>query len=201
MASKPKTAPKKAPAKKAVPKKTAAQKAEDAPARQSQPHTQAELDPRVEEAAAWANNAGVEAEQAIVRAAEQMTEDAPNTQEPTQQGGGGGGAALLDDENTVDVALGALCQSYSHALSLAFHDAVAGRQRRSALLQAALAHAVEEISTSKPDDFEARMKQLKAGLDVLDAPNGDDMAAYAGITQQFRDAATELMNLRSQLKS
>ncbi|WP_262689414.1 RebB family R body protein [Kordiimonas aestuarii] len=227
MASKPKStakkaAPKKAPAKKAKTGTTTASPAAASPAAASKaspqkdaarqtsapaaPPPAPEPDPRVDQAARRADVAAMEAEEAASRAAdllkeaeEEALEAADNPSQATS-GGDGGDTPLLREENAVDVALGALCQSYSHALSLAFHDAVTERQRRSALVQAALAHAVEEISVTKPDDFEGRMTQLKAGLDVLDAPNGKDMAAYAGITREFKDAAEQLMKLRDQLK-
>lgn len=131
----------------------------------------------------------------------------PSGPHDSQAGGSGGGSgghhahALPSDENAVDLALGALCQSYSHALSLAFHDAVGERQRRTALIDAAVARAVEEIAGSKPKEFEERIKDLKAGLDVLNAPNGADMAAYAGITREFQQAAESLMKLRDQLRA
>lgn len=131
----------------------------------------------------------------------------PHDSQTGGSGGSGGGSgghhahALPSDENAVDLALGALCQSYSHALSLAFHDAVGERQRRTALIDAAVARAVEEIASSKPKEFEERIKDLKAGLDVLNAPNGADMAAYAGITREFQQAAESLMKLRDQLRA
>ena len=142
--------------------------------------------------------------------AAEPVEAAPEpTSEPEPSGGGGGGGddhhghsvPHFRDEGAVDLAIGALCQSYSHALSLAFHDAVTERQRRAALIDAALARAVEEIAATKPKEFEDRMTELKAGLDVLNAPGGADMAAYAGITREFQEAAESLIKLRTQLKA
>jgi len=166
---------------------------------------------------ARAERAAADAEERMAAAADMMAEPDEVAQDdghvdnqvpsPDSQAGGSGGGngdhphALPSDENAVDLALGALCQSYSHALSLAFHDAVGERQRRTALIDAAVARAVEEIAGSKPKEFEERIKDLKAGLDILNAPNGADMAAYAGITHEFREAAESLMQLRDQLRS
>jgi hypothetical protein len=165
---------------------------------------------------ARAERAATDAEERMAAAADMMSEpdvtesgfESPEPPHDTQAGGSdgsGGGAgdspaALPSNESAVDLALGALCQSYSHALSLAFHDAVGERQRRTALIDAAVARAVEEIAASKPKEFEERIKDLKAGLDILNAPNGADMAAYAGITREFQQAAESLMKLRDQLK-
>ena len=153
--------------------------------------------------------AGTEPDEAALREPGETPEPGPEpgldgTPEPP--GGGRNAHAHMPhlpafgDESAVDLAIGALCQSYSHALSLAFHDAVAERQRRTALIDAAVARAVEEIAATKPKEFEDRMKELKAGLDVLNAPNGADMAAYAGITREFQQAAESLMKLRDGLK-
>jgi hypothetical protein len=168
---------------------------------------------------ARAERAATDAEERMATAADMMAEpgDVENdghvdnqVPSPDSQAGGTGGSgggngghhhAAHGNENAVDLALGALCQSYSHALSLAFHDAVGERQRRTALIDAAVARAVEEIASSKPKEFEDRIKDLKAGLDILNAPNGADMAAYAGITREFREAAESLMQLRDQLRS
>ena len=177
-------------------------------------------DRRVADAADAAGKATAEGEKETAATGQEHHEEAPAAAEAScaeaatkaeeqaakaaEAGGGDGGgttaAPAFGDGHAVDLALGALCQSYSHALSLAFHDAVGERQRRTALVEAALARAVEEIGATKPAEFEERMKDLKAGLDVLGAPNGDDMAAYAGITREFREAAESLMQLREQMR-
>lgn len=98
-----------------------------------------------------------------------------------------------------DVAIASLCQSYAHALSIAFHDAVQQQQRRSALAQAALARAIEQIQDADSGDFEEKLAQLKKGLDVVGGASGDDMTVFTDLADQFQSAASKLIDVRERM--
>ena len=98
-----------------------------------------------------------------------------------------------------DVAIASLCQSYAHALSIAFHDAVQQQQRRSALAQAALARAIEQIQAADSGDFEEKLAQLKKGLDVVGGASGDDMTVFSDLADQFQSAASKLIDVRERM--
>lgn len=109
------------------------------------------------------------------------------------------GSSAVGVGSAVDVAIAGLCQSYTHALSLAFHDAVLDQQRRNILGQAALSRAVEEIQTADAKDFEDRLKKLKKGLDTLGVPEDSDMNAYAQLSSNFKEAMKNLTALKDEL--
>jgi len=109
---------------------------------------------------------------------------------------GGGG-----EIGYADVAIASLCQSYAHTLSLAFHDIVLNQQRRSALGQAALARAIEQIQTAEPKHFEEKLGQLRKGLDVLGVSGSNDMEDFTAMSQQFVDAANQLVAVREKMAS
>ena len=113
----------------------------------------------------------------------------------------GGGEAPSDNggDGHTDVAIASLCQSYAHALSIAFHDAVQQQQRRSALAQAALARAIEQIQAAESGDFEEKLAQLKKGLDVVGGASGDDMTVFSDLADQFQSAASKLMDVRERM--
>lgn len=112
--------------------------------------------------------------------------------------GGDGPSANGGDAHT-DVAIASLCQSYAHALSIAFHDAVQQQQRRSALAQAALALAIEQIQAAESGDFEEKLAQLKKGLDVVGGASGDDMTVFSDLADQFQSAASKLIDVRKRM--
>ncbi len=98
--------------------------------------------------------------------------------------------------NHSDVAIASLCQSYAHALSLAFHETVIAQQRRAALGQAALAQAIQQIQSVEPKDFEDRLQQLRKGLDVIGLAGSNDMEMFTDLSRQFQAAANQLLEIR-----
>ncbi|MCK0069634.1 RebB family R body protein [Kordiimonas laminariae] len=104
--------------------------------------------------------------------------------------------SIATGEGAADLALSSLCQSYAHALSLAFHDAVLNQQRRSALGQAAVARAAETIQDAKPEDFETQLSQLVKGLDALGVSASREMETFMGLSKQFSIATEQLMQVR-----
>ncbi|MEX0299096.1 MAG: RebB family R body protein [Kordiimonas sp.] len=102
--------------------------------------------------------------------------------------------------SAVDVAVAGLCQSYTHALSMAFHNAVADQQRRNILGQAATKKAVDEILKTEPKDFEERLTQLKKGLDVLGVSDTASMNAYKELSDGFNESMKAFSALRDKLE-
>lgn len=102
--------------------------------------------------------------------------------------------------SAVDVAVAGLCQSYTHALSMAFHNAIADQQRRNILGQAATKKAVDEILKTEPKDFEERLTQLKKGLDVLGVSDTASMNAYKELSDGFNESMEAFSALRDKLE-
>lgn len=108
-------------------------------------------------------------------------------------------SAAVDMESAADVAVAGLCQSYTHALSIAFHNAVLSQQRRNIVGQAAVQRAVKAIMETDPKDFEERLQQLKKGLDVLGVSGKTDMDTYNQLTAGFKESIEVMVNLRDQI--
>ncbi len=102
--------------------------------------------------------------------------------------------------SAVDVAVAGLCQSYTHALSMAFHNAIADQQRRNILGQAATKKAVDEILKTEPKDFEERLTQLKKGLDVLGVSDTASMDTYKELSSGFNESMEAFSALRDKLE-
>lgn len=151
---------------------------DDASEQTSDPATQGDADERT-------MDLGSDAEEAIAQAADALNSAMPNLGDDAHK-----------SEYHSDVAIAALCQSYAHALSMAFHDAVLQQQRRSALGQAALARAVEQIQSADASEFEEKLMQLQKGLDAVGAGSADSMTVFGDLATQFQAAANQLLDVR-----
>lgn len=107
-------------------------------------------------------------------------------------------AALDAHKNYSDVALAGLCQSYAHALSMAFQEAVLNQQRRSAIAQAAVAAALARIEKLEGGALKDHLAEVREGLEMFGLSENEDMAAFTGITNQFQVAADRLLDVRKQ---
>ena len=104
-------------------------------------------------------------------------------------------------QGAIDVAVAALSQSYAHAMSLAFQDTVLDRQRRAILAQAAMTRALMDIRDAPPGLVDEKLAIMRSGIDMLTAPDRQDMDQFSGISQQFQAAVENLIKLKNNLNS
>ncbi|SDE36130.1 RebB family R body protein [Kordiimonas lacus] len=97
-----------------------------------------------------------------------------------------------------DVALAGLCQSYAHALSMAFQEAVLQQQRRSSIAQAAVAAALARVDGLEEGKIKDHLQDVQDGLKIFGLSDADNMAVFANITEQFQNAADRLLQVRKQ---